>query len=390
MSSVKAERSEVPSPHPAASANPATRTDPDAPVGLDFAARIVDWQATHGRSALPWQNTKDPYRVWLSEVMLQQTQVSTVLGYFARFLERFPDVRSLAAGSEDEVFGLWSGLGYYSRARNMHRCAQDVMTRFGGVFPGTAAELATLPGIGRSTAAAIAAFCFGERVAILDGNVKRVLTRVLGFEGDMSTSAAERALWDVATQLLPPAGERRAIAGYTQGVMDLGATVCLPRRPNCMICPVGDACAARIEGVPEKYPVKTRKLKRSAQSLWMLQAHDADGRVWLEKRPARGIWAGLYALPVFESRESLLHLLQDAERSAARDEPSFVHVLTHKDLHLHPVAIEVAAATDGADARLLSEGGRWMAAAEWAALGLPAPVRKLLEQVSSRPVRGAA
>ncbi|RYY72493.1 MAG: A/G-specific adenine glycosylase, partial [Comamonadaceae bacterium] len=161
----------------------------------EFAAQIVAWQQTHGRSTLPWQNTRDPYRVWLSEVMLQQTQVSTVLGYFARFLERFPDVRALAEAGEDEVFGLWSGLGYYSRARNMHRCAQDVMARFGGVFPQTAAELETLPGIGRSTSAAIAAFCFGERVAILDGNVKRVLTRVLGFGGDLASSKEERVLW---------------------------------------------------------------------------------------------------------------------------------------------------------------------------------------------------
>jgi A/G-specific adenine glycosylase len=199
---------------PSASAErPAAATplpDPATPRPADFAARIVDWQATHGRSALPWQNTQDPYRVWLSEVMLQQTQVSTVLGYFARFLARFPDVRSLAAAGEDDVFGLWSGLGYYSRARNMHRCAQDVVTRFGGVFPETAAELATLPGIGRSTAAAIAAFCFGERVAILDGNVKRVLTRVLAFEGDMSSSAAERALWDLPGSATPSRATRRA------------------------------------------------------------------------------------------------------------------------------------------------------------------------------------
>jgi A/G-specific adenine glycosylase len=210
-----------------------------------------------------------------------------VLGYFARFLERFPDVKALAAGTEDEVFGLWSGLGYYSRARNMHRCAQEVVERFGGEFPHTAAELVTLPGIGRSTAAAIAAFCFGERVAILDGNVKRVLTRVLGFGGDMSSSAQERALWDLATQLLPPAEEREAIARYTQGLMDLGATVCLPRKPSCMICPVNETSAwACARATPERYPVKTRKLKRSAQSLWVLLARDAEGASgWRSGRP---------------------------------------------------------------------------------------------------------
>lgn len=337
----------------------------------DFAQRVVAWQRSHGRSELPWQNTRDPYRVWLSEVMLQQTQVSTVLGYFARFLERFPTVRALADGTEDEVFGLWSGLGYYSRARNMHRCAQEVVARFGGEFPRTAAELTTLPGIGRSTASAIAAFCFGERVAILDGNVKRVLTRVLGFGGDMSSSAQERALWDRATQLLPPEGQKEAIAGYTQGVMDLGATVCLPRKPSCMICPVNGICRGLREGQPERYPVKTRKLKRSAQSLWTLLARDAQGRVWLEKRPAKGIWAGLYCLPVFESREDLLAALPPAAQRKAQDLPPFVHVLTHKDLHLHPVMLQ--------GGQPQGETARWVDAQEWGRLGLPAPMRKLLE-----------
>jgi A/G-specific adenine glycosylase len=338
---------------------------------LEFAQRVVAWQRSHGRSELPWQNTRDPYRVWLSEVMLQQTQVSTVLGYFARFLERFPTVRALADGTEDEVFGLWSGLGYYSRARNMHRCAQEVVARFGGEFPRTAAELTTLPGIGRSTAAAIAAFCFGERVAILDGNVKRVLTRVLGFGGDMSSSAQERALWDQATQLLPPAEQKEAIANYTQGVMDLGATVCLPRKPSCMICPLNATCVGLREGQPERYPVKTRKLKRSAQSLWVLLARDAQGRVWLEKRPTKGIWAGLYCLPVFDSREDLLAALPSAAQRDTQDLPPFVHVLTHKDLHLHPVTLQ------GGQPR--GETARWVDAQEWGRLGLPAPVRKLLE-----------
>ena len=346
----------------------------------DFAARIVAWQRSHGRSELPWQNTQDPYRVWLSEVMLQQTQVSTVLGYFGRFLERFPTVRALAEASEDEVMGLWSGLGYYSRARHMHRCAQDVVSRFGGAFPSTAAELETLPGIGRSTAAAIAAFSFGERAAILDGNVKRVLTRVLAFQGDLASAAQEKALWALATRLLPVSTQPDAIAGYTQGLMDLGATVCLPRNPSCMICPASELCAGRREGAPERFPIKSRKLRRSAQSLWMLEARDAKGRVWLEKRLSSGIWAGLYCLPVYESRALLLDELAPAARLTVQDAPAFVHVLTHKDLHLHPVVV-----TYGAELSPTVPGS-WFDAGEWPVLGLPSPVRKLLSaERTARP-----
>lgn len=344
------------------------------PAG-DFAPRIVRWQRSHGRSELPWQNTRDPYRVWLSEVMLQQTQVSTVLGYFERFLQRFPAVADLAAAHEDEVLGLWSGLGYYSRARNMYRCAQEVVARFGGEFPRTAAQLETLPGIGRSTAAAIAAFCFGERVAILDGNVKRVLTRFLGFEGDLASGANERALWGLATQLLPASGSRDDMSAYTQGLMDLGATVCMPRKPSCLICPVGADCEAKARGEQERFPVKTRKLKRSSQSLWMLVARDVQGRVWLEKRPASGIWAGLYCLPCFDDRNALSASMPAHKDDGLHDAPPFVHVLTHKDLHLHPVNWN---APPGAE---LSARGAWFAEDAWSGLGLPAPVRKLLTEL---------
>ena len=335
-----------------------------------LAARVVRWQRSHGRSHLPWQNTRDPYRVWLSEIMLQQTQVSTVIGYFDRFLKRFPDVRALAAADQDDVLGLWSGLGYYSRARNLHRCAQDVVERFGGEFPRTAEQLQTLPGIGRSTAAAVASFCFGERVAILDGNVKRVLTRALGFGGDMASSANEKKLWNEATTLLPL--HEADMPAYTQGLMDLGATVCLPRKPACLLCPLQDICVALREGQPEKYPVKTRKLKRSAQSLWLLWAEAKDGAVWLQKRPATGIWASLYCLPVFDSHEAVMEALSARQREVAIDLPVFTHVLTHKDLHIHPVQVQLAA-----NAKLQSDGD-WVAAERWPSLGLPAPVRKLL------------
>ena len=337
-----------------------------------FAGRVVRWQQTHGRNSFPWQGSSDPYRVWLSEIMLQQTQVSIVLEYYARFLDRFPDVRSLALATPDEVMSLWSGLGYYSRARNLHRCAQQVVAQHGGEFPQTAVELATLPGIGRSTAAAIASFCFGERAAILDGNVKRVLTRLLGFSKDLALAAGERELWAQAEALLPAAALGESMPRYTQGLMDLGATLCLQRSPQCLLCPVQDLCTARAQGRTQDYPVRTRKLKRSSQSLWLLYAKSADGSVWLEKRPETGIWSGLYCLPVFESRDELASALPQQARSGLRDEPAFVHVLTHKDLHLHPVGVQLASSV------LQNDRAAWYHSGKWPALGLPAPIRKLL------------
>ena len=338
----------------------------------DLAAQVVRWQKIHGRNGLPWQNTRDPYQVWLSEIMLQQTQVATVLDYFARFLKRFPDVQSLANASQDDVLALWSGLGYYSRARNLHACARQVVALHGGAFPGSADVLQTLPGIGRSTAGAIAALCFGERVAILDGNVKRVLTRGLGFAADLAVAANERALWDAATELLPRRDLMQAMPRYTQGMMDLGATVCLARKPMCLVCPVSNLCVARQAGDPENYPVKTRKLKRSSQSLWLLWAQTTDGYVYLQKRPTPGVWAGLYCFPLFEDREALLQAVPKRWHAALQDAPAFKHVLTHKDLHLHPVRVQLPAA---ALAKL--EGG-WFAAGEWPQVGLPAPIKKLL------------
>jgi len=335
-----------------------------------FAGRVVRWQRTHGRNTLPWQNTRDPYRVWLSEIMLQQTQVAAVLGYYARFLERFPDVQALAAAPLDDVLGLWSGLGYYSRARNLHACALQVVELHGGQFPRKAEVLQTLPGIGPSTAAAIASFCFGERVAIFDGNVKRVLGRVMAFGDDLSVGANERALWDHARALLPARELQENMPRYTQGLMDLGATLCTPRNPTCLLCPVQADCGAAREGRPEAYPVKTKKLKRSAESLWLLHAQAGDGTVWLQKRPTPGVWAGLYCLPVFASREALDGVLP--ARAQVREVEPFVHVLTHKDLHLHPVEAALPVGWKGIE-------GQWFKAAEWPALGLPAPVRRLLE-----------
>lgn len=340
----------------------------------DFATKVVTWQKLHGRNDLPWQNTRDPYRVWLSEIMLQQTQVSTVLDYFPRFLSRFPDVGSLARAPLDDVLGLWSGLGYYSRARNLHRCALDVMSLHGGVFPQTAIALQTLPGIGRSTAAAIASLCFGERVAILDGNVKRVLSRVLGYDRDLALAANERLLWDEAGQLLPTLNLQHAMPRYTQGVMDLGATVCTSKKPSCTICPLTGTCVARRLGQPDRYPVKSRKVKRSSQSIWLLWAQTPDASVFLLKRPVPGVWGGLYCFPLFDDRETLVENVPTVLRAALEDAPTIGHVLTHKDLFLHPVRVTLASD------ELVGSPGIWVGADQWPGLGLPAPIRKLLIQ----------
>jgi len=346
-----------------------------SPKSSSFAERVIAWQHTHGRHTLPWQNTRDPYRVWLSEIMLQQTQVATVLGYYARFLQRFPDVRSLAAASLDEVFALWSGLGYYSRARNLHRCAQVVVDEHGGVFPSSSNGLAALPGIGRSTAAAIAAFCFSERVAILDGNVKRVLTRALGFDGDLANTAQQRLLWDEAMRLLPLSG----VESYTQGLMDLGATVCLARAPSCLRCPVHTTCVAAREGSPERYPVKTRMLKRGRREhVWLwLQWRE---QVWLTQRPDSGVWAGLWSLPEFDSMASFGAASRGWPGSGEALE-SFTHVLTHLDWRLHPLRWTLPARSSKAQRAAVLAAlpeGRWFGLDEALAAGLPAPLRKLL------------
>jgi A/G-specific adenine glycosylase len=340
-----------------------------------FSDRLIAWQRSHGRHTLPWQNTRDPYRVWLSEIMLQQTQVATVLGFYERFLQRFPDVAALAAASLDDVFALWSGLGYYSRARNLHRCAQAVVELHGGHFPNTSEALAQLPGIGRSTAAAIAAFCFGERVAILDGNVKRVLTRVLAFAGDLGEAKQERTLWSHATELLP----ERDIDRYTQGLMDLGATVCTQRLPLCLLCPVRIDCEAARAGTQTLYPVKSRKLRRGTRENVWLKLRWGE-LLWLIQRPATGVWAGLWSLPEFDSRP-LFEAASDGWPGSAETLPSFTHVLTHLDWRLHPVQWTLPSRTSQRRVDAITAAwpsGRWFTLAEALAAGLPAPLRKLL------------
>ena len=346
------------------------------PLPLELAPTLIAWQRVHGRHSLPWVGSRDPYRVWLSEIMLQQTQVSTVLGYYERFLQRFPDVAALAAAHQDDVLALWSGLGYYSRARNLHRCAQVVVDQHGGRFPAHSVALATLPGIGRSTAAAIAAFCFDERCAILDGNVKRVLTRALGNGGDLAEGRHERALWQQAEALLPA----QHIAAYTQGLMDLGASLCSTRRPACDACPLAGLCVARAEGQPEAYPVKTRKLKRGQREhalLWL----DHKDSVWLVQRPQTGVWAGLWSLPEFESDQALWDQASDWP-GVGRPMPTVQHALTHFDWTLRPCHWPLPDQLSTAGRNLVETGlpsGRWVVREQALSMGLPAPIRRLLE-----------
>ena len=351
------------------------RSNGPVPPGRGLAQRLIAWQGQHGRHNLPWQGSRDAYRVWLSEIMLQQTQVTTVLDYYPRFLARFANVRALAAAPLDDVLALWSGLGYYSRARHLHRCAQVVASQHGGEFPRSAAALAELPGIGRSTAAAIAAFCFGERVAILDGNVKRVLTRALGFGDDLAIAAHERALWHEAERLLPAHG----IEAYTQGLMDLGATLCSARRPQCTACPLRSLCVAHRQGAAERYPVKTRRLKRGKRRNAMLWLSDGD-RLWLVRRPLKGVWAGLWALPLFDTLDELQALAAKWPGHGACLAP-IDHALTHFDWHLQPWRHQLPArlsAARRANVEATLPEGRWFTTEQALALGLPAPVRKLL------------
>jgi A/G-specific adenine glycosylase len=363
----------------------ALRSAVERELPLDFAPRLIAWQRQHGRHGLPWQHTGDPYRVWLSEVMLQQTQVSTVLGYYPRFLAAFPTLQALAQASSDEVMALWAGLGYYSRARNLHRCAQVVVAEHGGAFPAHSQQLQTLPGIGASTAAAIAAFCHGERVSIVDGNVRRVLSRLLAFDQDLAQAASQSVLWDLAQGLLPGSPSPDDMVAYTQGLMDLGATVCLRSKPQCARCPVNSLCAARAADAVGRYPVKSKAVKRRHESWWLLvlrlrpaaacDSADSAERFWLQRRPVPGIWAGLFCPPVFASEELLMAACATGSAEDIQYLDPVAHSLTHRELRLHPVVVTTTADQPfGLD-------GSWVSASDLADRGLPTPVRALYQRL---------
>jgi A/G-specific adenine glycosylase len=341
---------------------------------------VVRWQGGHGRRDLPWQGTRDPYRIWVSEIMLQQTQVAAAIPYYARFLERFPNVDALAAAPSSDVMAAWAGLGYYSRARNLHNCAQTVVERHGSRFPRTARELADLPGIGRSTAAAIAAFAFGERAAILDGNVKRVFARHFGIDGYPGETAVGRRLWELAEAELPATG----IEPYTQGLMDLGATLCVRSRPRCPDCPVTTTCVALLEGrvakLPAPRPAKVRPVRHAAVAI----IRDDHGALLLETRPPSGIWGGLMSLPEFEADADDPRLVAAIAARYALDVelrerlPELRHEFSHYSLIMHPrmAHIRGAAGAAGGTARMVRPDA-------FGEVALPAPVRRLLQQLDA-------
>jgi A/G-specific adenine glycosylase len=326
-----------------------------------FASRLLRWHARHGRHDLPWQHPRTPYRVWLAEIMLQQTQVATVIPYYQRFLQRFPDIAALAAAPRDDVLAHWSGLGYYARARNLHRAAQLIVARHAGEFPRAFDAALELPGIGRSTAGAILAQAFGQRHAILDGNARRVFARHAGIAGWPGLPAVTQKLWRAAEERLP----RARLVDYTQALMDLGATLCTPAQPRCASCPVARDCVALAAGKVDRLPTPRPRRARPKRSAHLLLIENRRGELLLERRPERGIWGGLWCPPLAAGdwRRAGFELVARL--------PDVKHAFTHYELRLRPVRVH--------DARgRMPAGSQWIAPSDLARYGVPAPVRKLL------------
>ena len=347
--------------------------------GSPIAGALLGWHAREGRHDLPWQHERTPYRVWVSEVMLQQTQVATVIPYYQRFMARFPDVQSLAAAPPDEVLHLWTGLGYYARARNLRACAQALVAHHGGEFPDDIDAVTALPGIGRSTAGAILALSRGRRHPILDGNVRRVLARVFGIGGDPSSATVVAALWLQSDACTPSAH----VGEYTQAIMDLGATVCSRSSPACTVCPMNTGCVAALEGRQEELPGRKAKRARGSRETTLLIAEtDSDGSiaVLVERRPAVGLWGGLWSPPQFESEFAALDWCRreiGEPEVESRVLAPIHHAFTHFDLRLNPLRVRCqpsAAVHDGGD-RL------WYRLGSPPRVGLPQPIRQLFERL---------
>ena len=343
-----------------------------------FASRVLDWFDQHGRHDLPWQRGISPYRVWVSEIMLQQTQVKTVIPYFERFIKVFPNVSALAAAPEDEVLHLWTGLGYYARARNLHKAAKVVANELDGQFPDSVDGLSELPGIGRSTAGAIASIALGQRASILDGNVKRVLARFHRVEGWPGQTQVHKALWQIAETYTP--FER--CADYTQAMMDLGATLCTRSKPACQLCPLASDCEARTAGDQTDFPGKKPKKALPVKSTHFLILRNRDGDIWLEKRPPKGIWGGLWCFPEVSSPEEGANRSLDQWQSAAtRIETwqNFRHTFSHYHLDITPV---LATLEHSPGAVMEGAGQLWYNVRQPAQIGLAAPVASLLTKLA--------
>ncbi len=341
----------------------------------EFASRLIAWQKMHGRHDLPWQNTVDPYAIWVSEIMLQQTQVAAVIGYYSKFMARFPSIAALASASQEEVLQYWSGLGYYSRARNLHQAAITIEQKFKGIFPENFEAMQTLSGIGRTTAAAIAAFAFGQNQTILDGNVKRVLTRHFLIEGWAGAPAIEKKLWQLAQTLLP----ENDMVAYTQGLMDLGATVCTKSKPKCYLCPQIDFCQAyqeqRVHTLPTPKPRKIIPHKETTMLVLIQQE-----KVLLVRRPAAGIWGGLLSLPEAEDHENMIEFVEKNYGKMTHNFnylPKFTHTFTHFKLHIQPIKLHFSPLMP----IVLDEKTVLMPISEAVEAGIAAPIRKILQSL---------
>ncbi|MGB1010056.1 MAG: A/G-specific adenine glycosylase [Thiolinea sp.] len=315
-----------------------------------FAGHVLNWYDHHGRKHLPWQQNPTPYRVWISEIMLQQTQVTTVIPYYERFMSRFPDVLTLANAGQDEVLKHWEGLGYYSRARNLHKAAQTVRDQHNGTFPENRDEVEALSGIGRSTAGAILSLACGQAHAILDGNVKRVLARYHAVEGYPGQTAVQKQLWQYAEQHLPTARN----AAYTQAMMDMGATLCTRSKPACLMCPLHKDCLAARQGNPQDYPGKKPKKTLPEKHRVALVLRNQHGEIGLEKRPSSGIWGGLWSFPEYDSEQEALATLED-EVVTSKSLPVLTHTFSHYRLHLQPVLVDLRTS----ETRVM-EADRWL------------------------------
>lgn len=346
-----------------------------------FPDRLLEWWDANGRKSLPWQNPRDPYRVWISEIMLQQTQVAAVIPYFERWMDRFPDLPALAKAPLDDVLSLWSGLGYYARARNLHAAAQLCVEHHGGHLPDSAKMLGQLPGIGPSTANAIISLAFDRPAAVLDGNVKRILARHAGIEGWPGKSATQRVLWREAETRLPAARG----ADYSQAIMDLGALVCAARNPQCGACPVAEDCRARRLDAQDRIPAPRPGKEVPTRVLHMLVVRDESGRVLLQRRPPSGIWGGLWSLPEGPTRRAARSRIGLNGKNMARNPrclPAIEHRLTHMRLRIRPALMTLsgAAALKWPEVRETSDMA-WFAEADWSELGLPKPVNQLLQNL---------